>query len=190
MDREEQLSRQRDQQAEGQALGSAQQVASKKLQQRVENPEFFQQLRDPDLADEDSEYAWLENELAPAFSGTHVIGNRSPEHEQRIEWSMQAQAQRVVSERSSGRLCKGTTHRIAKGLHRRDDKRQKPEFTSDERRAVRDAFEAAKAERSLSVEARGFRGVTEATAVSKVEKQESESSSRLEQAGSFLGGGE
>jgi len=162
-------------QTEQQARSAAQQAATsasrQKLQEKIENPEFFQQLRDADLGADDAnaEYSWLEDELGPATSGAHIIGNRSPEYENKVEWLNKNRAERVLAETSPGRLCQGETLEIAQRVHDRPDKQVAPGRTNDERRAVRAAYRVLTNLRSLAVDNQGLKSVTQATAVSKVE---------------------
>lgn len=182
----------RDAQTEQQARQAAQETAfaaaRKKHAKRVENPEFFQQLRDADFpSDKEDEFSWLEDELGPATSGAHIIGNRSPDYEHEVKWLMQNRAERVLAETEPGRLCRGTTRQIAEGVHGRPDKEPKPPRTTEERRGVRSAFRALTNLRALAVGAKGLDSVTQATAVSKVEKSEDENKSTRERVAGFLG---
>lgn len=175
----------REQMAAQNASTMATDAAHRQVQERLENPEFFQQLRDADVTSD--EFDWLEREMGPALSGSHIIGNRSQDYERHVEFGTRAEAERMISEGSPGRLCDGKRLEIAQGAHKRPDKDVKTEYTVDERRALRGAMQAAGALRSLSIENTGLRSVTEATAVSKVEKNEQEAESRRERAAEFFG---
>jgi hypothetical protein len=192
MSQQQSIEERKQAQAEQQARQIGQQAATsasqRKLEEKIENPEFFQQLRDADLsAGDDSEFAWIEDELGPATSGAHIIGNRGPEYERQVEWLNRNRAERVISESEPGRLCSGSTLRVAQRVHGRPDKDVKPERTMDEKRGVRDAFDALTNLRSLAVGAQGLKSVTQATAVSKVEKSESKESSLRERAARVIG---
>lgn len=165
----------------GRVAGDA---ARQQVAKRIENPEFFQQLRDPDV--DSGEFPWLEDELGPLFSGAHIIGHRDDDYEQHIKWGNMARAERVIHEGSPGRLCRGSVQEIAQGTHTREDKAAKGPHTVDERRAVRDAHEASTNLKSLAVGAKGLNSVTQATAVSKVEKNEQENKSLSERTAGFL----
>lgn len=157
------------------AASTAQRAASQKLQERLENPEFFDQLRDLDI--DTTAYPWVEDLLGPLQSGAHLIANREPGYEQEARWLDRNRAERMVAERSPGRLCRGKTLEIAQGVHKRDDASKRPRFTSDQRRVMRDAMEAVTNYKTLGIETAGLSSVTEATAVSRVEKSEEETKS-------------
>jgi len=171
-------------QASGAATQASARAATKKLQERLENPEFFAQLRDVDI--DTSEYPWLEARLGPLQSGAHLIANRSEEYEDEIRWLDKNRAERLVAEGEPGRLCRGKTLAIAQGAHRRQDKTVTQPNTGDERRALRDAMEAVTNFKSLGIDNAGLSSVTEATAVSRVEKGEKETTSRKEKMANFL----
>jgi len=165
------------------AASSAQQAAAQKLSERLENPEFFAQLRDFDIDTE--EFRNLEAQLGPLQSGGHLIGNRSEEYEREAKWLDKNRAERMITERSPGRLCRGKTLEIAQKVH--DTKQSaKGELTSDQRRALRDAMEVVTNIKSLGIDGAGLSSVTEATAVSRVEKSEEQSKSRTERAADLL----
>lgn len=184
-ERQEHYERQREQQAEGQAMSAATQAAARTIDENIQNPQFFQQLRDADIDSQD--FDWLESEIGPELSGSHLIGNRDEDYEQEVRWLTPNSAERTLAEGTPGRLCRGSTLKIAQGVHGRDDKDMKRRYTSDERRAVRGGFEAAANYKSLAVRAQGLKSVTQATAVSRVEKEEPESDSWRERASRFLG---
>jgi hypothetical protein len=179
---------QREQQAEGQAMNAATNAARQTINKRVQNPQFFAQLRDIDFPAEGDEYDWLESEIGPETSGAHLVGNRSGDYEQWVRWGNANKAERMAAEGTPGRLCKGSTLAIAQGTHERTDKERRDPYTRDERRAIRSAYEAITNYQSLAVGARGLRSVTQATAVSKIEKQEQPDQSLRARVGRALGG--
>lgn len=175
---------QRNQMAAETASRVAGDAARQQVSKRLENPEFFQQLRDPDV--DSDEFPWLEDELGPLFSGAHIIGNRDEDYEQLVKWGNMARAERAIHEGTPGRLCRGDVQEIAQGTHRREDKAPKGPMTVDERRAIRDAHDASTNLKSLAISSKGLDSVTQATAVSKVEKNEEESKSFGERTAGFL----
>lgn len=165
------------------AASSAQEAAARKMQERLENPEFFEQLRDFDL--DTDEHDFIEEMVGPLQSGAHLIANRSPEYEKEAKWLDRNRAERMVVERTPGRLCKGKTLEIAQGATgKQRDKR--PALDSDQRRALRDAMEVVTNVKTLGIETAGLSSVTEATAVSRVEKNEEETKSRTERAADLI----
>lgn len=171
-------------QASGAAAQASSQAAQRKLQERLENPEFFAQLRDVDI--DTTEYPWLESRLGPLQSGAHLIANRGDDYENEIRWLDKNRAERLVGEGEPGRLCRGKTLAVAQGVHRRQDKTATKPNTADERRALRDAMEAVTNFKSLGIDNAGLSSVTEATAVSRVEKGETETKSRTERMAGLL----
>jgi hypothetical protein len=187
-EQERHYQRQREQQAEGQAMNAATSAAHQTINKRVQNPQFFAQLRDIDFPNEGTEYDWLEGDLGAETSGAHLVGNRSADYEQWIQWGNANKAERMATEGNPGRLCKDSTLAIAQGVNKREDKDPIDPYTRDEKRALRSAFEAVTNYQALAVGARGLRSVTQATAVSKIEKEEQPDLSLRERAGRALGG--
>jgi len=165
------------------AAAGAQQGASRQLQERLENPEFFAQLRDIDV--DTDEFDTISDILGPLQSGAHLIANRSEDYERESKWLDRNRAERIATERDPGRLCKGKTRELATRAHEHD-RDVKPEWSSDQRRAIRDALEAVTNYKSLGIETAGLSSVTEATAVSRVERNEEETKSRAERAADIL----
>lgn len=164
---EQELAEQYQAQRESAALEQAQRTASSSAQQQLQevlqNPEFLQQLQDPDV--DTAVHDWIEDELGAALSGAHIIANEEDQHRHRQRWLNQNKAERTLAERSPGRLLKEDAElkAIAQGIHRRADKDARQEFVSDEKRAVRDGYDVATARQSLGVEATGLESVTTAT---------------------------
>jgi hypothetical protein len=93
----------------------------------------------------------------------------------------------VVAERESGRLCNGRRLEIAQRVHRRDDKTAQGQLTIDEKRAVRNAFQAVTDYKSLAIQGKGIDALTTATTVTKRETNEEQSGATGRLSG-FLGG--
>lgn len=158
-------------QSEKAAQQSAHQMLSKQMDEVYENPEFLDKLQDPDV-DRSELHNWIEDEFGPLLSGAHIIANRSSGYERERKWLNENKGERIIAERNPGRLCKGPIKRIAQKIHRRTDKEPLYEFTQDEKRIVRDSMDVVTNRQSLSIGARALKAITEATAVSKVEKNE------------------
>lgn len=186
---EEQLQAQNEQQAASQALGHAAAATHKKLEQRKQNPEFVDKLRD--LGIDTEEYPGLSKRLGPLQAGVHLIGNRSEEYEREIKWLDQNRGERMIAEREPGRLCKGRLREIATRVHERDDDDEKEvpdRLMMDERRAYRDAMEAVTNFKALAIGSTGLSSLTDATAVTKREEMSNEETSRREQVSRAIGG--
>jgi hypothetical protein len=162
---------------------SAAQTAAQATEQTVKNPDFFETLTDLGF-EEFTKYDWLQEELAAKTSPAHFIGNREAQHEKRSMYLNANEAERLIAERSPGRLAAGEDWRleVAQQTHRFDSKQVTTPMTqAQDRRAVRDAFEAITDFQSNAVGGAGRRSVTEATSVNKVERQREESKSRREE---------
>lgn len=184
---QEQFEAQRESRALEQAQATASQSAQRQLQEILQNPEFLQQLQDPDV---DSDvHDWIEDELGPVLSGAHIIANEEEQHRHRARWLNQNKAERMLAEREPGRLLKEHPHllRISQGVHQRDDKDMREPFLSDEKRAARDAHDVATALMSLGVDATGLESVTTATTEARTVQntQEEEGGIRKRVRGAF-----
>jgi hypothetical protein len=202
MEPQEQLDYENQRAAQQAAANTASQAASRQVSKRLENPEFFQQLRDPDV---DSDlFDWVEDELGPIFSGAHIIGNRDETYEREAKWGNIARSRRIIKQGDPGRIAASKTISVPnpetgqretmhpllelhQRVHSRPDKDATLPYTRDERRAIRDALEASTALKSLSIDSKGLDSVTQATAVHKTEKNEHEDKSVSEKAASFYG---
>lgn len=181
--RREAEARQRDRQMEDTARQTA---AQKATQEVTENANFLEELRKAGISAD--KYGWLENELGPAVADANVIGNRDEDYEQEIKWGNIGKAMEHVAMRSPGRHCKDEKAlRIAQNVHkRRDQTYAEAPFSSDERRALREAYETAATNyQSLSVEGRGGEMVGETTVTAKREVREEHESAK-EKAGGLL----
>jgi len=188
-DRQQALEQQKQQNIEQTAGSAAAQAAASathsKLQERKQNPEFFDQLRD--LGIDTSEYPWISERLGPLQAGAHLIGNRDERYETEVRWLDQNRAERVIAEAEPGRLCKGRVLEIAQRVHDRDDKEAVSRMTVDERRVVRSAMEAVTNFKTLSIDNTGLSSLTDATTVTKSEKNEIEESSKSRRLGRVIG---
>jgi hypothetical protein len=158
-------------------------AASTTAEETLMNPNFLRQIQDADV---DSEvFDWLSDDMGPVFSGAHVVGNRRPEHEHRQDWLNRNKQERMITERTPGRLLQNNPHllAVAQDVRGPDDPEYRAPITSRKRRAIRDAMEAATNLQSLSVDATGLESVTTATTESRVVKdREEESSSTVSKA--------
>lgn len=161
----------------------AQEQARQHIEHKKENPEFAEVIRELGL--DSAEFPWLTAQLGPKGADAHFIGQRGPEYEREVKWLTRNEAERVIAEGSPGRLCRGNLRLLAQRKRDRGDKEVTDEWTQDERRALRDAMEAVANYKSLAVNARGIRALSEVTTVSKTEKAEEASSWRERLAGAI-----
>jgi len=195
MDPEEQYEYEVDRASEQAATQQALDMAGRRVEQRQENPQFTEQLVDPDV--DSQEYDWIENELGPLFSRAHVFANRDESFESEAKWTNRAKADRLVTEGDPGRIAKNFTVEVGgevrypilelwQDVNHRPDKDVTQPYTSDERRALLDSMEASTAHKTLGIDNTGLSSLTEATAVAKRETTEEESKSTTERTASLF----
>lgn len=134
------------------------------------NPEFLKQLQDPDV---DSElWDWLEDEIGPPLSGSHILGQRDESYEEQQSLLNRNKVQRMVAERTPGRLLKENPRMLAQAQgvsasEQHPDPTQHPEFreplTSRKERVLRDAAEVITTRQTMSIGGRGVDAVSTAT---------------------------
>lgn len=182
--RKEAEQRQHDRQIEQQAMSTASQAASQKMEEVTENANFLRELRRAGI--DTDKFGWLEDEIGPETADAHSVANRGEEYEAEIKWGNIGKAEQHVVERSPGRLCKNERSlAIARGTHKRRDKTPDSPLTVDEKRALRSAYQAVTSYQSLGVEGRGSEVVGETTVNARREVQEQRESAK-EKAGGLL----
>jgi len=167
-------------QIERQVLDAAQEQATKEI---TENANLLRELRRAGIGTE--KYDWVEQAVGPDISSSHAIGNRSSEYEQQVKWGSLGKGMQHVAERSPGRLCRGERLALAQGTHGRAEKDVEEPLTTDERRALRAAYDAVANFKSLSASARGLKTIGETTVTARREVNE-ENRSLTERAGGLL----
>lgn len=169
-EREQQLRQQHELNKDGTTHKAATQVAAKNEEQYLKNPEFLKQLQDPDV-DTDL-FDWVQDEFGPVFSGAHILGNRSEHYEHQQELLNRNKVERMVAERSPGRLLRDNPkmNALAQGIQgtpQYPDPTQNPAYrgplTSRKERVIRDAGEVMTNRETLSIDARGLDAVATAT---------------------------
>lgn len=141
-----------------------------KDEKHLKNPEFLKQLQDPDV-DTDL-FDWVQDEFGPVFSGAHILGNRSEHYEHQQELLNRNKVERMVAERSPGRLLRDNPkmNALAQGIQgtpQYPNPTQNPAYrgplTSRKERVIRDAGEVMTNRETLSIDARGLDAVATAT---------------------------
>lgn len=160
-------------------IGEQSQAAAVKAQiqdeqKRIKNPEFLKQLQDPDV---DSDlWDWVEDEVGPPLSGSHILGVRDPSYERRQMLLNKNKTERLVSERSPGRLLRENPRMLAQaqGIEATEqypDPTNNPQFrkplTARKKRVLRASEEVMTNRQSLSIEGRGVDAVSTATVESR-----------------------
>ncbi|WP_121744892.1 hypothetical protein [Natronorubrum halophilum] len=138
------------------------------LVEEMQSREFLDEFRDINFP------AWLEDELGPEISQVYPIANETRADYRRHRWLNENRAERIVTEHSPGRLCRGPLLELAQGINDRPDQSPRIQQTDQERRHVREAETAKTAMQSLGQDARGLRAVTEAVHTSRVERSDSD----------------
>lgn len=167
---------------------AATQMAAEQAQELVKNPKFLAELQEADL---DSDvFDWVEDELGPLVSGAHIIGNRSEHYEEQQMWLNRNKVERMICERSPGRLLRENRemHALAQGVRHwkvgegpESDQAYRAPITSRKKRVVRDSEEVITSRQSLSIDGRGLDAVANATVENRSvqsEQQQSDMKSR------------
>lgn len=183
-EKQEYLDQQQQNSIEQQSHATAVKAAAQKEEKHLHNPEFLGQLQDPDA---DTElWDWVEDELGPLLSGAHILGQRGDHYEEQQELLNRNVVQRLVAERTPGRLLKENPRMLAQaqgfsGGRENPDPTQHKEFreplTSRKKRVLRDTAEIITNRQSLSIGGRGVDAVSTATVENRTVTNEREESS-------------
>lgn len=158
-----------EQRAGERAATAASSMSQQQVKQRIQNPEFADKIRDADLPD-DGAYGWLEDHLGPSISGAYATGNLPDEFFEQLYFLNRNLRERHLTESNPGFLLKEHPKLLAiahgevepPGMEHVDEKK-KP-MQSDEKRVLREAYDAVTALQSLGIEKAGLEGLTTATA--------------------------
>ena len=161
---------------------AATQMAAKEEKELLKNPEFLKQLQNPDV-DTDL-WDWVKDELGPTLSGAHILGNRDDHFEEQQELLNMNKVERLVAERSPGRLLRENPRMLAQaqgitGTEEYPDPTDNPKFreplTPREERVLRDAAEVMTTRQTLSIDGRGVDAVSTATVENRTVSNEERS---------------
>lgn len=179
--RKEAETRQQQRQVEQTALNAG---VEKESREGSEEANFLSELRRVGI-DSDN-FHFLSNQLGPELADSHAIGNRSGDYEQVVKWRSLGKSMQHVSERDHSRHCQDNRDiALAEGTTDRPDRTAQTDYTTEERRAVRSAYEAVANYQSLSVENRGGQMVSETTVTAKRQTADDEKTTK-EKAGGLL----
>jgi hypothetical protein len=162
-------------QSQSTAIGGA----VSRTESRKENPDFADTVRDADV--DSRKFDDLEDELGALLSGSHAFGNRDPTYERWAKWVNENRGERLIAERTSGRLCDESVMACYQKAGKAPQDADPRPLESDRRRAFRAAHDAATSYQTLAIEGEGLRALTDATTVHKREES-SESKSLKERA--------
>lgn len=161
---------------------AALQSSLRKQEEKIQNPNFLNELRKADL---DSELAdWIEDEYPSWFAGPRAVSNRGDDWDIQADLLTRNKRERAHAERNPGRLIKHKPHLLAVAQGETDPPGRDPQprdpLSSDERRIMYGAAEVAADLMALSKDKAGLEAVSTATTESRVQRREDEeSSSRL-----------
>lgn len=191
-DQQQALEQQHELKMERTGTQAAASAAVQKQAKKLENPEFLGQLQDEDV---DTEvFDWVADEAGPVFSGSHILGHRSEHYEEQQDLLNRNKGERLVAERSPGRLLRENPRMLAlamglQGTEQYPDPTDRPEFraamTSRKKRVARDAMEVATNRQSLSIGGRGIDAVSNVTvenrSMAREEKSEDSVAGRVKE---------
>jgi len=180
---EAQQQAQKEQTEHSATVNSATQSAQSRVTENIMNPNFQAQLEAKDL--DTDEYPWIEDELGPELAGSHLTGNRDEEaYEQEIRWLDPNKAERILAEKSPGRLLRQNPAMLKLAQRKNpelvdDPGIEEPMSRSKDRRAIRSAMDVATNRKSLAAGMSGLDATTTATAETRrVTNEENDSSTR------------
>lgn len=160
---EEQIDGRKEVSAFDASVRSAANAASRKVDETLMNPNFFAELKkhgvDSDL------YDWISNEMGPEFADGQMVGNREGDHTHRQEWLGQNHIERMIAERTPGRLIKNKPYllAVAQDCASPDDPAFRAPLTGPKRRVLRSAQDVATNRKSMAVDGYATEAVTTAT---------------------------
>jgi len=189
-DIQDQINAQKQSSIEQQSQAAAVKAQMQQEQRNIKNPEFLKQLQEADL---DSDvWDWLEAEIGPALSGSHILGNRDEDFELQQHMLNQNKAERWVAEGNPGRLLKENEAMLAQaqgvtgweeGSGPEADPQYRAPHTRSEKRVLRAAAEVITTRQTLSIGGRGVDAVSTATVENRtVSNEEKEASGIKERA--------
>lgn len=173
-------------QLEAQGQQAAAQVAAQEARELLKNPEFLSQIQEADV-DTDL-YDWVRDEYGPVFSGSHILGNREDHYEEQQEMLNRNKAERMLAERTPGRLLRENPRMLAlaqgvPGTKKHPDPTDDPAFraplSSQKRRVIRDAAEVATTKQTLAIAMGAIDAVANATVENRTISNEEKSESRI-----------
>lgn len=165
------------------------QMAAESQRERVENPDFLGKLQEADV--DTAAYDWIEEEVGPLLSGSHILGNRGEHYETVAEMLDRNKVERMIAEANPGRLLRENPRMLAlaqgiRGSADHPDPTDNPAFreplSSREKRVLRDAQEVATNRKTMSIDHEGLDAVSNVTVENKTVSNE-----EAEEAGGVVG---
>lgn len=170
-----QIDAQSDQTAATESAAAASRAAVEQTKERIQNPNFFEEVRDVDA--ESALFQELESEFGEIFSKAQAVGVRSSDHEQNRRLLNPVVANQLIAEHNPGTLAKQDDYVLAvmRGDGNPDAKTFREPFTSAERRVVKNAMTQLLTNiQSLAMEGEGLDKVTTATTETRTTERSAE----------------
>lgn len=156
--------RQKDLQEHSSAVNTGMQVAASEVERNIRNPDFLSAVQEHGL-DDLEEFGWLEEEIGPDLSGSHLLASREEGYAAKSELLDRNQAERIIVEKSPGRILRQNPliWRVM-NLQQEDlvenDHIQEPMADSADRRATRGAMDVVTARKALAEDMAGLDAMT------------------------------
>jgi len=180
------LARDKEMTAFSTATQAATQQAVKQVEENRENPELADKIRNPDV--DTPSFPGVEADMAGYLSTQLAFGNRDPDFEERSQLLGTNYAERVIIEKSPGRLLREhpLINAVFQGVDGPDDIHFTEPLKSGESRALYQAADVGANIRSLAVQGRGLDALMTATVENRNVKTESTEESTLKDRASAL----
>jgi len=191
-DQEEWAQMQHAQQMEQTANQVATDMAAQEAQHTVKNPRFLEELKEADI--DSPVFDWVEAELGAMVSGGQIVGQRGEHFEEQQEYLVPNELERVIAERSPGRLLRENPelNALSQGIRGWEmgtgpetDPEYRAPISSRKRSALRRGKTAIVSRQNLATGGRGLDAVANATVenrkVSNKERKEGAVTSRAKE---------
>lgn len=162
---------------------AAAESAVRQVEERRENPELADKIRDPDV--DTDRHDGVEDEMGAFLSRQFAFGNRPPSYEEESELLAENYAERVLIEKTPGRLLRENPviNAVMQGVDGPED----PEFVEPtspgDLRAIYQAASVGANMRSLAVKSKGIDALMTATVENRsVSTEHNEESTARERA--------
>jgi hypothetical protein len=149
-----------------------------KVAERKQNPNFLDELQKSKV--DTDRYDWVENEMGPLLSGSHILGVRSEGYVERQDLLNKAEAEIMAVEANPGRLLRENPSINAvmqDGVDSAEDPDYRKPVTQTERRVLREATDVATNKQAMAKDGRGLDAVSKVTSESQVRRDEEEQAS-------------
>ena len=152
------------------------QTASRQQEHKIENQQFLNELRKPDIDSQVSEIQSLQEKYPSWFSGAHAVTNRSDSWDTESDLLMMNKRERAYAEENPGRLLRDRPMLLAIAQGRTDQAMPEPvkPMGTRLRRDVYGAAEVAADLMTLSKDGAGLEATTTATTETRVTRESGE----------------